>query len=179
MSEMVARRYAQALIEVAEERGMIDAFEEQLIDVRRTLAGNSELRRVLLHPQISGEEKKQLVNTLFSGRAGQEVLNLLKLLIDRKRESIIDEVLEAYTKLADVRRGILDVTVTTAAPLNDAEQNDLSRRLGSALEKKLRMHVNVDKGIIGGILLRIGNRLYDGTIKGKLEGFRHEIKVGK
>lgn len=179
MSEIVANRYAKALFEVAEERNSVDAIETQLISVAHAISENEELRRVLLHPQVNSAEKKALVDKLFDKEVGLEVMNLLRLLIDRKRELIIDEVLEAYTHMADFKRGILDVTVTTAVPLDEEEQQDLARRLGDVLGKKLRMHVKVRKEIIGGILLRIGDRLYDGTMAGKLAGFRQEIKVGK
>ncbi|MFT8319182.1 MAG: F0F1 ATP synthase subunit delta [Sporolactobacillus sp.] len=179
MSEIVASRYAEALFEVAEERDSIDAIDSQLTAVKDTLSGNSELRRVLLHPQISADDKKELVSGLFENVVGLEVGNLLKLLIDRKRESIIDDVLEAFTHRANEKRGILDVTVTTAVPLDEEEQADLARRLGDVLGKKLKMTVQVNKDIIGGILMRIGDVLYDGTVAGKLAGFKHEIKVGK
>lgn len=179
MSEIVANRYAKALFEVAEERDAVDSIESQLTSVTHAIMENEDLRRVLLHPQVNGSEKKTLVNKLFEKEAGLEVMNLLRLLIDRKRESIIDEVLEAYTHMADFKRGILDVTVTTAVPLDEEEQQDLAQRLGNVLGKKLRMHIKVKKEIIGGILLRIGDRLYDGTIAGRLAGFRQEIKVGK
>ncbi|WKB35580.1 F0F1 ATP synthase subunit delta [Terrilactibacillus sp. S3-3] len=71
------------------------------------------------------------------------------------------------------------MTVTTAAPLDRAEQDDLSQKIGQAVNKKLRIHVNVKKELIGGILLRVGDKLYDATIAGKLAGFRQEIKAGK
>ncbi|TGA99766.1 F0F1 ATP synthase subunit delta [Sporolactobacillus shoreae] len=179
MSEIVANRYAKALFEVAEERNAIDSIETQLSLVTKALDENEDLSRVLMHPQVSAENKKALVGKLFEETAGLEVLNLLRLLIDRKRESIIDDVLEAYTHMADVTRGILDVTVTTAVPLDEDEKQDLAERLGEVLGKQLRMHVKVKEDIIGGILLRIGDRLYDGTLAGKLAGFKQEIKVGK
>ncbi|MDD9148257.1 MULTISPECIES: F0F1 ATP synthase subunit delta [unclassified Sporolactobacillus] len=179
MSEIVANRYAKALFEVAEERDAVDTIESQLISVAHAISENEELRRVLLHPQVNSTEKKALVDKLFDKEVGLEVMNLLRLLIDRKREAIIDEVLEAYTHMADVKRGILDVTVTTAVPLDEEERQDLARRLGDVLGKKLRMHAKVKKEIIGGILLRIGDLLYDGTMAGRLAGFRQEIKVGK
>ncbi|MFT8873090.1 MAG: F0F1 ATP synthase subunit delta [Sporolactobacillus sp.] len=179
MSEIVAMRYAEALFEVAEERQMIDAIETQLSATHVLLSEHAELRRTLLNPQVSAEDKKALVGKLLEGTVGLEVGNLLKLLIDRKRESIIGDVLDAYTLLANAKRGILDVTVTTAVPLSEDEQADLARRLGSALGKKLRVKASVKKDIIGGILLRIGDRLYDGTVAGKLSGFKHAIKVGK
>jgi F-type H+-transporting ATPase subunit delta len=179
MSQIVANRYARALFEVAEERHSVEPIETQLSAVTQTLDNNQDLRRVLMHPQVSSENKKTLVGKLFEKDAGLEVLNLLRLLIDRKRESIIDDVLEAYTHMADLKRGILDVTVTTAVPLDDEEEKDLAARLGNVLGKQLRMHTKVNEKIIGGILLRIGDRLYDGTIAGKLAGFKREIKVGK
>ncbi|MFT8391629.1 MAG: F0F1 ATP synthase subunit delta [Sporolactobacillus sp.] len=175
MSEIVASRYAEALFEIAEERQLIDAIETQLASVNDTLSENDELRRVLQHPQISADEKKALVDRLFKDTVGLEVSNLLKLLIDRKRESLINDVLEAYTHFANEKRGILDVTVTTAVPLDEDEQSDLARRLGEVLGKKLRISLTVNKEIIGGILMRIGDRLYDGTVAGKLAGFKHEI----
>jgi len=179
MSEIVANRYAKALFEVAEERDSIDAIESQLHSVAEGLYEHEDLRRVLMHPQVSSDNKKELVNKLFEKQAGVEVLNLLKLLIDRKREAIIDEVLEAYTHMANKKRGILDVTITTAAALDEQEKKDFAERLGKALDKKLSIHANVDKAIIGGILLRIGDRLFDGSIAGKLAGFKQEIKVGR
>lgn len=179
MSERVAGRYAQALLEIAEEHHAIDTFESQLTLVSRTLAENEQLRRVFLHPQVDKAEKKTVVDKIFGEHVSQEILNLLKLLIDRKRESMIDDVLEAYTKSANDIRGILDVSVTTAAPLDESERKSLSERLERSLNKKLRMHTDVDRKIIGGLMLKIGNRLYDGTVRTKLEGFRHEIKAGK
>ncbi|BBO00178.1 F0F1 ATP synthase subunit delta [Sporolactobacillus terrae] len=179
MSEIVANRYAQALFEVAEERDLIDTIESQLQFVAESLYEHEDLRRVLMHPQVSSNNKKELVQKLFENQAGVEVLNLLRLLIDRKREAIIDEVLEAYTHKANEKRGILDVTITTAASLSNQEQQDLAKRLGDSLGKKLSIHAKVDKSIIGGIQLRIGDRLYDGSIAGKLAGFKQEIKVGR
>jgi F-type H+-transporting ATPase subunit delta len=179
MSEIVANRYARALFEVAEERDAIDAIESQLRIIAESLYEHEDLRRVLMHPQVSVENKKELVNKLFEHQAGVEVLNLLRLLIDRKREAILDEVLVAFTHMANEKRGILDVTVTTAVALEEQEKQDLAQRLGKALGKKLSIHVKVDKAIIGGILLRIGDRLFDGSIAGKLAGFKQEIKVGR
>lgn len=179
MSEIVANRYARALFEVAEERDAIDTIESQLHIVAESLYEHEDLRRVLMHPQISGENKKELVNKLFEHQAGVEVLNLLRLLIDRKREAILDEVLVAFTHMANEKRGILDVIVTTAVALEEQEEQELAQRLGKALGKKLSIHVKVDKAIIGGILLRIGDRLFDGSIAGKLAGFKQEIKVGR
>ncbi|WP_141603666.1 F0F1 ATP synthase subunit delta [Terrilactibacillus laevilacticus] len=179
MSEIVSKRYASALFEVAKENGKIDAFEDELVLINSTISENSELNKVINHPQIVREDKKTLVTSVFKEDISQEILNLLYVLIDRDRESIIADCLKEYQVLANEERGILDVMVTTARPLDKEGQQDLADKLGQAVNKQLRMHTKVDESLIGGLLLRVGDKLYDGTIAGKLARFRQEIKVGR
>ncbi|MFD2616232.1 F0F1 ATP synthase subunit delta [Terrilactibacillus laevilacticus] len=179
MSEVVSKRYASALFEVAKEHGKVDDFENDLILVNTTIVENDELNKVLNHPQIDIDDKKALIASIFNDTISQEVINLLYVLIDRDRENIVTDIREAYQVLADKERGILDVTVTTAKPLDEKGQHALSKKLGKAVNKKLRMHTKVDDSLIGGLLLRVGDKLYDGTIAGKLARFRQEIKVGR
>ncbi|MTT31000.1 F0F1 ATP synthase subunit delta [Terrilactibacillus sp. BCM23-1] len=179
MSEVVSKRYASALFEVAKERGEVDTFEKDLILVNTTIVENDELNKVLNHPQIDRDDKKALVASIFNDAISQEIVNLLYVLIDRDRENIVLDILASYQVLADKERDILDVTVTTAKPLDEKGQSALSKKLSKAVNKKLRMHTKVDDSLIGGLLLRVGDKLYDGTISGKLARFRQEIKVGR
>lgn len=177
MSEVVAKRYAEALFDVAKSRGTVDAVENQLQLVSETVSGHAELENMLHHPRISGEDKKKVVEQIFQNDVNQEVLNLLKVLIDRHRESILEELKEAYTKLANEYRGLIDMTVITASPLNKEEEEKLTEAFGRLFDKKLRLTVNVDPKIIGGVLVKVGNRLYDGTMAGKLARFSQELKA--
>lgn len=175
MSEVVAKRYASALFEVAREHETIDAVEKQLTQVNDVINQHDELKKVLQHPQVASKNKKALIRDIFQEDLKQEVLNLLMILVDRNRENIIPDLLEAYTVKANSERGIIDVTVTTASPLDEKEKELLAGKLSQALNKKMRIHTKIKPDLIGGILVRIGNRLYDGTIAGKLAGFQAEI----
>ncbi|MFC7391857.1 F0F1 ATP synthase subunit delta [Scopulibacillus cellulosilyticus] len=179
MSEAVAERYARALFEVAKERETIDAVEEQCQLIGSTINQHRELKSVISHPQINFEDKKAIIEKVFKKDINQEVMNLLKVLIDHRREGIFDEIVDEYTTMANHYRGIVDVVVTTAKPLKEKEKNKLATELGQTLNKKLRIKTKVDPEVIGGILVRIGNRMYDGTMAGKLARFQQELKVAR
>ncbi len=178
MSEIVAKRYAKALLDIAMEHQTVDAFEEQLVLVTETIEAHDELRRVFLHPQIAPENKKALIDQVFKNDLNKDVLNLIKLLVDKQRENIISDLKTEYIAMANAERGVVEMTVTTAQPLDDEETAELKQKLSQAFHKKLRIHTKVDPDVIGGLLVRVGNRLFDGTVAGKLQRFEQELKVG-
>lgn len=179
MSEIVAKRYARALLEIALDQNTVEAFEQQIVLLNETVQSHQGLRKVLFHPQVSPESKKKLIEDIFKDDLKQEVLNLVKILIDNHREYIIADLKDEYVKLADAELGILDITVTTAEPMTDVETTQVKEKLSQAFHKTLRIHTKVDPEIIGGLLVRAGNRLYDGTLAGKLQRFQQALKVGK
>lgn len=179
MSEAVAGRYAGALFEVAKERHLIDEFEAELEVVSQVVSGHKDLKRVINHPQINREDKKALLEKVFKNDVSKEVLNLLKVLVDRDREQVLDELKDEYTTIANEYRGIVEMTVTTASPLTNDEETKLADAFSHHLNKKLRIHAKVDPKVIGGVLVKIGNRLYDGTLSGKLERFSKELKASR
>ncbi len=171
----VAKRYARALFEVANERGLVDQIETELRSVVDAIEGNAELAKILMHPHIAPDAKKELVSQLFQARVATETLNFLNLLIDNKRESDLAPIVRAYVVLANEARGIADAVVTTAKPLSDEEQTQLAEQFGKILNKTLRVTTVVDPSILGGVVVKIGDRLYDGSIKTKLEHFAHQL----
>ncbi|WP_077614207.1 F0F1 ATP synthase subunit delta [Caenibacillus caldisaponilyticus] len=177
MSETVAKRYAAALFEVAKERDIIDAVESQMQLVADTVGGHDELKRMLRHPQIDRNDKKAVLEKIFKDEVNPEVLNLLKILVDRGRVNLLDDIKEQYTVIANDYKGIVEVTVTTASPLNEAEEKKLAEAFERHFNKKLRIHAKTDPKIIGGVLVKVGNRLYDGTLVGKLNRFAKELKA--
>ncbi|GGH84083.1 F-type H+-transporting ATPase subunit delta [Pullulanibacillus pueri] len=179
MSVVVAKRYAGALFEVAKERGTIDAVEEQLGLVNQIVAESTDLKKMLYFPGIAGEVKKKVVEEIFKTEVNGEVLNLLKILIDRRRESILEDLQASFVEIANDYRGILDVNVTTASPLDKDEEEKIMEAFGQIYDKKLRLHTKVDPKVIGGVLVKVGNRLYDGTLSGKLNRFHQELKSGR
>ncbi|MBO8165554.1 MAG: F0F1 ATP synthase subunit delta [Brevibacillus sp.] len=175
MSGAVAKRYARALFEVAKERGLIDAVETELKLVTAVLEKDAEFTQVVNHPQIPAEDKKQLISQLFQDHVSPETLNLLLLLIENGRQSHLNDIAAAYVALANESRGIVDAIVTTAKPLSEEEQAEIAAQFGKLLNKTLRIETVVDPSILGGVLVKIGDRLYDGSLKAKLERFAHQV----
>ncbi|MFY0544227.1 F0F1 ATP synthase subunit delta [Brevibacillus sp. H7] len=175
MSGAVAKRYARALFEVASERGKIDQIETELNTVVDAVNQNAELSKILLHPRLSSEAKKELANELFQAHVSEEIKNFLGVVIENGRESDLANILTSYVQLANESRGIADAIVTSAMPLTGDELATLADKFGKMLNKKLRIQTVVDASILGGCIVRIGDRLYDGSIKTKLEHFAHQI----
>ncbi|UFJ40165.1 F0F1 ATP synthase subunit delta [Brevibacillus humidisoli] len=175
MSGAVAKRYARALFEVANERGLIDAVEAEVKLAAVTLQTNEEVASVMTHPQIPVEEKKQLVSDLFQAHLSQETLNLLLILIENGRQSQLSDIAKAYVTLANEARGIVDAVVTTAKPLSEPEQAEIAEQFGKVLDRTLRVQTVVNPAILGGVVVQIGDRLYDGSLKTKLERFAHQV----
>ncbi len=176
MSRVVAHRYARALFELARDRQKLDVVEQELSAVTEILNDHAELRKVLMHPQVGIEAKKEILTTLFSGKISEESMNFLQLIVDRRREQYLGDVTEEYIKLANEARGVADATVISARELNDTEQKQIADQFGKKLKKTLRVQSKVDPSIIGGLVIRIGDRLYDGSVAGKLAQFQHQLK---
>lgn len=175
MSGGVAKRYARALFEVAKERGLIDQIESELKDIVAAVDQNQELNKILTHKQITQASKKQLFSDLFRAHVAAETLSFLNVLIENGRETDLGSIADAYVAMANEVRGIADAIVTTAKPLNEEEQAQLAEQFGKQLNKTLRVKMVVDPAILGGVVVRIGDRLYDGSIKRKLEQFAHQL----
>jgi F-type H+-transporting ATPase subunit delta len=175
MSGGVAKRYARALYEVAKERGLIDRIETEVNSVVDAIKQNADLEKLLMHPHISQAAKKELVKDLFQAKLSDETMNFLNVLIENGREADLAVIQYAYVQLANEERGIADAVVTTAKALTEEEQAKIAENFGKVLNKKLRIHTVVDPSILGGVVVKIGDRLYDGSIKRKLEQFAHQL----
>lgn len=176
MSEsIVANRYASALFQLAKEKQLLEQMEEELRVVREVVKSNPDLQAVLKSRKISKQQKKQLIIDAFSS-ANPFVVNALLLLIERHRENQIAQVADHFIELADQEKGIAEATVTSVRPLTEEERNALSSVFATKVGKKtLRIENKIDSNLLGGIKLRIGNRIYDGSLQGKLERLERQL----
>jgi len=171
MSSAVGKRYARALFEVASERGKIDQVEADLGAIVQAVEGNEDLKKIMQHPHIAADAKISLVDELFKSHVGEESFNFLNVLIENGREVQLSDIYSSFVQLANEARGFAEATVTSAKPLSSEEQAELAEKFGQTLNKKLRLTAIVDPAILGGIIIKIGDRLYDGSLKTKLETF--------
>lgn len=171
----IANRYAFALFQVAKEHQLLDQLEMELRVVRDVFNQNRDFNTVLVSPQLSKDKKKQLLSAVFSS-VNVFLQNTLKLLVDRGREGMIVQMADSFIELADSDKGIAEATVTSVRPLTEEEAKALSTAFAKKLGKKeLRIKNKVDSNLLGGIKLRVGNRIYDGSLQGKLERLERQL----
>lgn len=173
----VSKPYATALFEIALKRSALNEIEEDLQVVRQVFLAEKQLMNLLLNPKISAEAKKTLIKQSFAG-AQEPVLNTLFLMIDRHRAGAIPELAEDFTSLANRVREREDAVVYSVKPLEEKELSALSEVFAKkAGVFSLRIRNEIDPELIGGVKIRIGNRIYDGSISGKLARIKRQLSA--
>ncbi|WP_067728531.1 F0F1 ATP synthase subunit delta [Oceanobacillus damuensis] len=176
MSEqVVSKRYAEALFQLGKEKNTQDLLVEEFRVVREVFKNNKKLDTFLKHPKIDNEKKKQFLTQAFQGTQ-TDVVNTLKLLVERRRTAAVPSIIDHFIQLVNDAKGIADATVYSVRELSEAEKQQLqvtfAKRMGKAA---INLENVVDPSIIGGIKIRVGNTIYDGTISGKLNRISRRI----
>jgi F-type H+-transporting ATPase subunit delta len=175
----VARRYAKALFEVAKERDQLNTIEDEIHHLNRLFEENESFLTFLKHPTIDHRTKKEAFKRIFSGRISETMLTFINILIERDREAELDDITAYYVRMANAERGLEDALVRTALPLSEAEKANISEQFTRLINKTIRVHNVVDPSVLGGLSVQIGDRVYDGSIKGKLNRFKHRMLRSK
>lgn len=171
----LARRYAQALFDIAVQEKNLDAIEAELQELTGLIEQNAEVAHVLYHPHISLSEKKSLMQKIFAGQLSLTVQNFLNLLIDRRRQNYLADIARDFSLLADQERNIIEATVASATPLNENQELRLQKELVRLTGKNVRMVKEVRPELIGGVLVQIGDRVMDGTVAFQLQRMRQSL----
>ncbi|RUT33311.1 F0F1 ATP synthase subunit delta [Paenibacillus zeisoli] len=166
---VVAKRYAKALYEAAAQDGRTLEVEQELTAAVQALTADKEIVNFIESPNISEDAKWQVLESSLQGKLSQSVISFLKLLIERGRADILPEALASYTKISSDALGLANATVYTTYSLNEQEQLKVAQEFGEIVHKKIRVQNVVDKSLLGGMKVVIGDTLYDGSLAGKLE----------
>ncbi len=169
MAKLIGKRYAEALYEVALELDKLEEFKEEIKAISQVLENEPKLKTIFEHPKLSKNEKKDIVDSIFKGRVSQEVLNLCYILVDKGRETHLADVSEEYIKLSNEKQGIVEAVAITAVHMNDEEMKKLEDKLSKNLGKKVLLSNVIDSTVIGGVLVKIGDKIIDASIKGRFE----------
>ena len=172
--EAIARTYADALFEVAKEAGSLDDVHEQLGEFVEALNENSELRVFFFSPYFSSDEKRDGIAKLISG-ASSELVNFLELLAEKHRMPVIYRIRADFDELWAEENKRLEVRVTSAVPLDDKVVKQVGDEIERKTNKKIDLSSDVDEDILGGLVLRVGNRVLDASVRAKLERLRKEV----
>lgn len=175
---VVAERYASALFEVAKRKGIEDEINEHL-GLVKGLFDEPAFRKLMASPRIRIEKKMESLGRGLEGVVDPLVLSLMGLLLDRKRVEHLPEISDVFTKMLEDARGIARAKVRTAVPLDEVIEKKLTEVLQQVTGKKIFMEKSVDKSLIGGVAVRVGDRLLDSTIRTRLGEMREELLAVK
>lgn len=172
MYEYLDKRYALALYEVAEEKGKVDQYLDDLREICDLIDNNKDFYEVVKHPQISTKNKKRTFINIFKNKIDEELLSFLLILIEKDRILYLREKLNEMEKIHLNRNNTLIAIVKTAVPLLEEEANTLKAKLENKYNKTIIMTTEVDESILGGVYVRVGNDVIDGTVKSKIEDMK-------
>jgi F-type H+-transporting ATPase subunit delta len=167
----VARVYGTALYEAAQEEGRIEAVRRDLGEFVQALESSAELRQLLVTEEVPDAKKTAVLMELTEG--GDDLMrNLLRLVIDKNRESEVPGIYRTFVELVEKAQGLVHVEVVSAVPLTARLQEALKAKIESSLRKTVELTLTVDQDILGGLRLRIGDRVADATVRHRLERLR-------
>ena len=176
--EQVARVYAQALFDAAKEAGVVEPARLELGEFVTGLAASAALRDVLADPQIDTGARRRVLAEVTRG--GQPLLaNTLQLMLERGRFAAVPDLQRAYDALAIVEEGVVEVEVTSAAELEPETEKKIAARIKEATGRRVELTRRIDPSIIGGLVLRIGDIIVDGSVKARIRQLRRKLATAE
>lgn len=165
----VVEPYAEALISLAQEKGLIDAIGDDIRSLRDLFNESEELRSFLTSPLVKAEDKKEVIKKIAGEQINPFLLNFLLLLIDRQRINVVDGVFNKYLENLRKLKNIVLAEVTSAVKLYEGEAEKLVEKIKNLTGADgVELETNVDPDIIGGVIIKVGSQIYDASIKGQL-----------
>ncbi len=176
--EQVARVYAQALFDAARDAGVVEPVSRELGDFVAALAASAPLRGVLADPQVDAAARRRVVAEVTRG--GQPLLvNALQLMLERGRFAAVSAMREAYEALAAVEEGAVEVEVVSVAKLAPETEKKIAARVHEATGRRVELVQRVDPDILGGLVLRIGDIIVDGSVQARIRQLRRRLATAE
>lgn len=175
MINVIASRYAEALFQIGEEEKLTDKIYQELNEVVNLIENNKELFSVLNSPVIPKKEKISIIDNIFKDQINKNLKNFIKILIETNRISSIKDIDSSYKELLNEKNNILEGVAITAIPMNKEEIKKLEEKLSQKYNKNVTLENQVDKSILGGVLVRLGNEEIDGTVKTRLNKVKEQL----
>lgn len=182
MAKLISKTYGDALFELAVEEEKVDVISEEILEIRKILEDNSEFGSLMNHPKITKEEKLQMAQQVFGDRISKELMGFLTIIISKDRYTDIDAILDYFIAEVKKYKGIGIATVTTALPLREQQCRSVEEKLLQTTGfREMEMHYETDPSLIGGMVIRIGDRVVDSSIRTKLTDLERtllKVQVG-
>lgn len=177
MAKLVSKTYGDALFELAIEEKNEDVLLEEAEEIKKLLSENDEFVKMMNHPQISREEKENVIENVFKGRLSDNMTGLLKLLVQNGRFSELESVIDYFIAEIKDYKKIGIAYVVTPLELNDKQKSDIEQKLLDTTQyEKMEMNYDIDESLIGGMTIRIKDRVIDSSVKSKLAKLTNELR---
>lgn len=176
MTGMVEKVYAEAMFQLGLENSAVEEYHQELTELAKLFAENPELEKLLSAPALTAAERLDIVEKLFSGRLSDEVYSFLCLLVEKHRASYLERIASAFHVQYNFHHGIQEITVTTTKPLLPATRKKLIAKLETLTGRQVSLIEKTDPGILGGIVLQMGNTQTDASVRARLEDLRAQLK---
>ena len=175
MIDIIANRYAEALFQLSEDDNITKEIYDELHSVVDIVKSNKDLDNVLKSPLVAKAEKVQLIETLFNNKINNNLKNFLKILVEKGRISSLKSIELTFKQLLNDRDNIIEGTVISAIPLTGEKVKELEEKLSKKYNKNVTLENKVDKTILGGVLVRLGNTQIDGSVKTRLNNIKDQL----
>lgn len=170
MAKLVSKTYGDAYLSLAEERGNLDSVKDEVLNVRRVFLESRELNQMLSHPKIVKEEKMRILETAFKGRISEDMMGFLLVIVKKDRYHDIIPVLDYIIGQMKKKEGIGSLTVASAFALSKGQKEDIVNRMKELTDyREFEVDYEVDESLIGGLVLRLEDRVIDSSIRTKLQ----------
>jgi F-type H+-transporting ATPase subunit delta len=173
--DALVRSYAEALFRVAEAEGELDAVERQLFAFVQLLERETRVRDALADPALPAENKRRLIADTLGERANPLAVNLLGFLVEQGHDGEIGRIVETLAEVAAATRQHVVAEVRSAVPLDDARAKRLADALSRATGRSIEVRVLVDPGVLGGVVAKVGDEIFDGTVRTRLQDAREQL----
>ena len=175
MIDVIANRYAEALFQLSEEENITKEIYKELRNVVELVKGNKELDNVLKSPLVAKNEKIQLIEALFNNKINNNLKNFLKILVEKGRISSLKSIELTFKELLNNKNNIIEGTVISAVALTEKQVKELEEKLSKKYNKNVTLENKVDKTILGGVVIRLGNTQIDGSVKTRLDNIKDQL----
>lgn len=179
VSQAVARVYAQALSDLGEDQGNLGRIVDDLHAVRELFEKDAFFREFFGSPRLDPTAKKRVLHEALGDKVDRPVMGLLHVLVDKRREMLLDNIADEFDRYRDQREGRQHVYLTAARPLDDDQLGEIRSRLEQVTGKQILVHTKLDPRVVGGLRIKLGDKVIDGTIHRRLQQLRHALVLTK
>ncbi|MCF6149131.1 MAG: ATP synthase F1 subunit delta [Candidatus Kuenenia sp.] len=175
LDKSVAVTFVNALLETAVDKGILDQVENDLGLVSAAIVEYEDLKKMFMHPSITHKEKKDTIKTVFGESVSGLMLNFLYLLVDRRREQILELIPDVYGQVVDEKKGVIRAKVQSTIPIVGERLESLKDSLKKLTGKIVEVEVVENPQILGGLIVEVGNKMIDGSVVNRLRNLRSKL----